>query len=60
MIIVTAFPPTTVIAASNDTNEAIVPIMEEKTKFDVVIEKASVGMAMEGEVASDVFLVFKS
>ena len=48
------------IAAPNDTNEAISLVMEEKTKFDVVIEKASVGMTMEGEVASDVFLVFKS
>ena len=60
VIIVAAFSPTTVIAATNGTDEAIVPAMEEKTKFDVVIEKASVGMAMEGEVASDVLLVFKS
>ena len=47
------------ITAPNDTDEAIVLTMEEKTKFNVVIEKASVGMAMEG-VASDVFLVFKN
>ena len=60
VIIVVAFAPTTVIAAPNDTDEAIVSAMEEKTKFDMVIEKASVGMAMEGEVASDIFLVFKS
>ena len=60
VIIIVAFAPITMIAAPNDTDEAIVPAMEEKTKFNMVIEKASVGMAMEGEVASDIFLVFKS